>query len=110
MEVAKNHPPIINEVIRTGETFETKESPIGERNNSPMVTTPYEPINHQADALSDVISVFQTANAITKVDNPVINNPYPIFAGVLGSAFLFRKNEKKSINNRSSRFFRFAFV
>jgi hypothetical protein len=47
MEVAKNHPPIIKAVKRGGLNLDTNERPIGLRNNSPMVITPYDPMNHQ---------------------------------------------------------------
>lgn len=40
IDVAKNQPPIIKAVRRGGLNFDTKESPIGLRNNSPIVITP----------------------------------------------------------------------
>ena len=40
MEVERKNPPIINAVILGGESFETKDNPIGERHNSPKVMTP----------------------------------------------------------------------
>lgn len=40
MEVERNHPPIIRAVNLLGLNFETRESPIGLKNNSPTVTTP----------------------------------------------------------------------
>lgn len=55
MDVAKNHPPIINEVSLGGLSFETKDNPIGLKNNSPIVITAYEEINHQAE---DFCSIF----------------------------------------------------
>lgn len=36
--VAKSHPPCINPWKRGGATFDTKESPIGLKNNSAMVS------------------------------------------------------------------------
>ena len=51
MAVAKLQPPIIKAVKRKGDYFDTMDKPIGLKNNSPMVITPYEPINHQALAL-----------------------------------------------------------
>ena len=40
IEVERNHPPIIKAVNRLGLNFETRERPIGLKNNSPIVTTP----------------------------------------------------------------------
>ena len=40
IEVLKNHPPIINAVMRGGLNLETKLNPIGLKNNSPIVITP----------------------------------------------------------------------
>ena len=39
-DVDKKNPPIINAVNRGGDNFETSESPIGDKNNSPKVITP----------------------------------------------------------------------
>lgn len=38
--VERKKPPIIRAVIREGESFETNESPIGDRQSSPTVITP----------------------------------------------------------------------
>ena len=40
IDVAKNQPPIINAVNLGGLNFETKDKPIGLKNNSPIVITP----------------------------------------------------------------------
>ena len=39
-DVLKNQPPIITAVMRFGLNLDTKESPIGLKNNSPMVIIP----------------------------------------------------------------------
>ena len=39
--LARNHTPIISDANRTGETFVTYESPIGERQSSPSVWQRY---------------------------------------------------------------------
>ena len=40
IEVARNHPPILREVMRTGLSLETIERPMGLNSNSPIVITP----------------------------------------------------------------------
>jgi len=39
IEVDKNHPPISREVYLGGLSFDTKDNPIGLKNNSPTVIT-----------------------------------------------------------------------
>ena len=40
IEVDKNQPPIMSEVMRTGLNLDTSDNPIGLNNSSPMVITP----------------------------------------------------------------------
>ena len=50
-EVDKNHPPIINAVKRGGDSLETNESPIGLKQISLTVNTPYVKNSHIDEAL-----------------------------------------------------------
>ena len=50
-EVDKNHPPIINDVNRGGANLEVNERPIGLKQISLTVNTPYVRNNHMDEAL-----------------------------------------------------------
>ncbi len=96
IEVAKNHPPIINAVSLGGLNLLTIDNPIGLKNNSPIVITKYEEINHQAEDLSAPLLLAYTAPTITKHERPDISNPMAIFKGVDGSLSLLRRKAKKA--------------
>ena len=51
-EFAKKNPPIIKAVNLAGDNLETNDNPIGERQSSPIVTTPYPAINQSAETFS----------------------------------------------------------
>ena len=50
-EVDRNHPPIINDVNRGGANLEVNERPIGLKQISLTVNTPYVMNNHMEEAL-----------------------------------------------------------
>ena len=102
MEVAKNQPPIINAVIRGGLNLLTSERPIGLRNSSPMVITAYDEINHQELALIVPLSLYSTAQTITRQDKAEISKPIAILAGVDGS-FPFLRRKAKNANIKGVR-------
>ncbi len=103
MEVARNQPPIISEVNRGGATLETSDKPMGDRKSSPTVITPYDAMSHQAEDFSCSRSVLYTARAIIEVDRAVMRSPYPILAGVDGSAFLLLSQPNKPTTSGVSR-------
>ena len=75
IEVDKNHPPIIKAVSRGGLNLETNDNPIGLKNNSPIVITPYEEMNHQAEDLIAPFSLAITPAYITKQESAEMTNP-----------------------------------
>lgn len=99
IEVAKNQPPIINEVRRAGLNLETKDKPIGLRNNSPIVITAYELMNHHAEDFSAPLLDAYTAPTMTKQESAEIKRPKAIFVGVEGSFPLRFKKAKKATTN-----------
>lgn len=96
IEVAKNQPPIINDVKRGGLSLDVSDNPIGLKHNSPIVITIYDMMNHQLEALIAPLLLAYTAPTIISVDKAEITNPNAIFAGVLGSLPLRRKNAKNA--------------
>ena len=96
MEVDKNQPPIINAVKRGGLNFETSDKPIGLKNNSPIVITPYEEMNHHAEDFIAPFSQAITPAYIIKQESAEITNPNAIFAGVVGSFPFLLKNAKNA--------------
>ena len=82
-------------VIRGGDNLETKESPIGDKQSSPTVITPYDANNHIEPALRVMSLVANTAPTITSAESAVMTRPIAIFVGVDGSRLRRRIQPKK---------------
>src|SRR5690606_40608073 len=85
IDVERKNPPIIKAVIRGGESFDTNERPIGDRQSSPIVITPYAATSHNADTLNSPFWPAYTAPTITRQESAEMNNPSTILLGVVGS-------------------------
>ena len=92
--MARKNPPIIKAVIRGGESLDTSDKPMGDKQSSPMVITPYEAISHIEPAFMLNPLVAKTAPTITNADKAVITKPMAILVGVLGSFFRRLKKPK----------------
>ena len=82
-EVDKNHPPIINAVNRGGASFETNERPIGLKQISLTVNTPYVRNNQNEDALCVyILGTDMAANTITNALRPEMIKAHANFFAV----------------------------